>query len=125
MAEDKKMRRGVQQALYKYLPGSWVDFTQSGGGVTYAVRVDNWNSIQLTGINNKRLLRMINQHVHEFAQNSNEGAASLVDFASNIDEETYDILTPKISDKIGAIHTSVNPWVFVCNSCGRDRKSVV
>lgn len=122
MAEDKKMRRGVQQALYKYLPGSWVDFTQSGGGVTYAVRVDNWNSIQLTGINNKRLLRMINQHVHEFAQNSNEGAASLVDFASNIDEETYDILTPKISDKIGAIHTSVNPWVFVCNSCGSVRQ---
>ena len=39
MANDKKMRRGVQQALYKYLPGSWVDYTQSGGGVTYAVHV--------------------------------------------------------------------------------------
>ena len=50
MANDKKMRRGVQQALYKYLPGSWVDYTQSGGGVTYAVHVDNWNSIQLTMI---------------------------------------------------------------------------
>ena len=54
MAQDKKMRRGVQQALYKYLPGSWVDFTQSGGGVTYAVHVYNSNRIQLTGINNKR-----------------------------------------------------------------------
>lgn len=122
MAQDKKMRRGVQQALYKYLPGSWVDFTQSGGGVTYAVHVDNWNSIQLTGINNKRLLRIINQRVHEFAQSSNEGTASLVDFATNIDEETYDVLTPKISDKIGAIQTSVNPRVFVCNSCGRVRQ---
>lgn len=122
MTDDKKMRRGVQQALFKYLPGSWVDFTKSGGGVTYAVHVDNWNSIQLTGINNKRLLRIINQRVHEFIRNSNEGTASVVDFASTIDEETYDVLTPKISDKIGAIHTSVKPWVFVCNSCGHVRQ---
>ena len=88
MANDKKMRRGVQQALYKYLPGSWVDYTQSGGGVTYAVHVDNWNSIQLTGINNKRLLRIVNQRVHEFIAHSSEGEASVIDFAPNIDEES-------------------------------------
>ena len=76
MANDKKMRRGVQQALYKYLPGSWVDYTQSGGGVTYAVHVDYWNSIQLSGINNKRLLRIVNQRVHEFIEHSSEGIPS-------------------------------------------------
>lgn len=119
MADDKKMKRGVQQALYKYLPGSWVDFTQSGGGVTYAVHVDNWNSVQLTGINNKRLLRVINQRVNEFINCSDSGRESVVDFSSTINEETYDVLTPKISESIGAIHTSVKPWVFVCNSCGR------
>ncbi len=122
MANDKKMRRGVQQALYKYLPGSWVDYTQSGGGITYAVHVDNWNSIQLTGINNKRLLRIVNQRVHEFMDHSNEGEQAIVDFAPNIDEETYEVLTPKVSDTIGAIHTSVKPWVFVCSSCGRVRQ---
>ena len=53
MAVDKAMHRGLQQALYKYLPGSWVDFTQSGGSITYAVYVDHWNSVQLIGINNK------------------------------------------------------------------------
>lgn len=119
---DQKMRRGVQQALYKYLPGSWVDYTQSGGGVTYAVHVDYWNSIQLTGINNKRLLRIVNQRVHEFIEHSSEGEAAVVDFAPTIDEETYEVLTPKVSDTIGAIHTSVKPWVFVCNSCGRVRQ---
>ena len=82
MANDKKMRRGVQQALYKYLPGSWVDYTQSGGGVTYAVHVDNWNSIQLPGVNNKRLLRIVNQRVHEFISHSSEGEASVIDFAT-------------------------------------------
>lgn len=119
---DQKMRRGVQQALYKYLPGSWVDYTQSGGGVTYAVHVDYWNSIQLTGINNKRLLRIVNQRVHEFIEHSSEGEAAVVDFAPTIDEETYEVLTPKVSDTVGAIHTSVKPWVFVCNSCGRVRQ---
>ncbi len=119
MANDKKMRRGVQQALYKYLPGSWVDYTQSGGGITYAVHVDNWNSIQLTGINNKRLLRIVNQRVHDFITHSSEGEASVVDFAPDINEDTYDVLTPKVSDTIAAIQTSVKPWVFVCNSCGR------
>lgn len=122
MADDKKMKRGVQQALYKYLPGSWVDFTQSGGGVTYAVHVDNWNSVQLTGINNKRLLRVISKRVNEFINFSNEGKDAVVDFSSTINEDTYDVLTPKISDSIGAIHTSVKPWVFVCNSCGRVRQ---
>ena len=122
MANDKKMRRGVQQALYKYLPGSWVDYTQSGGGVTYAVHVDTWNSIQLPGINNKRLLRIVNQRVHDFIAHSSEGEASVVDFAPNIDEESYEVLTPKISDTLAAIHTSVKPWVFACNSCGRVRQ---
>ena len=119
---DQKMRRGVQQALYKYLPGSWVDYTQSGGGVTYAVHVDHWNSIQLTGINNKRLLRIVNQRVHEFIEHSSEGEAAVVDFAPTIDEETYEVLTPKVSGTIGAIHTSVKPLVFVCNSCGKVRQ---
>ena len=122
MANDKKMRRGVQQALYKYLPGSWVDYTQSGGGVTYAVHVDNWNSIQLPNINNKRLLRIVNQRVHDFIAHSNEGESSVIDFSPTIDETTYEVLTPKVSNKIAAIQTSVKPWVFACNSCGRVRQ---
>src|SRR5699024_7514892 len=95
---------------------------QSGGGVTYAVHVDYWNSMQLSGINNKRLLRIVNQRVHEFIEHSSEGEAAVVDFAPTIDEETYEVLTPKVSDTIGAIHTSVKPWVFVFSSCGRVRQ---
>lgn len=123
MVSDKNtMRRGVHQALYKYLPGSWVDFTQSGGGVTYAVHVDRWNSVHLTGINNKRLLRVVNQRVSEFKNGSPDGAASVVNFSSIINEDNYYVLTPKVSEQERAIVTSVKPWVFVCNSCGRVRQ---
>ena len=116
------MLRGVYQALYKYLPGSWVDFTQSGGGLTYAVHVDRWNSVHLTGINNKRLLRVVNQRVSEFKSESPDGAASVVNFSSIINEDNYYVLTPKVSEQERAIVTSVKPWVFVCNSCGRVRQ---
>ena len=116
MASDKIMHRGLQQALYKYLPENWVDFTQSGGSVTYAVHVDNWNSVQLMGINNKRLLRVINQQINEYKSQNGEG--SVIGFPSVVNEEFVDVLTPKVSDNIAAIQTSVKPWVFVCNKCG-------
>jgi len=123
MPSDKNtMSRGVHQALYKYLPGSWVDFSQSGGGFTYAVHVDRWNSVHLTGINNKRLLRVVNQRVSDFKSGSPDGAASVVNFSSIINEDNYYVLTPKISEQERAVVTSVKPWVFVCNSCGRVRQ---
>lgn len=122
LSEKSIMRRGVHQALYKYLPGSWVDFTPSGGAFTYAVHVDRWNSVHLTGINNKRLLRIVNQRVNEFKSKSPDGAASIVNFSSIINEDNYYVLTPKVSEQERAIVTSVKPWVFVCNTCGRVRQ---
>lgn len=120
MSVNKTMSRGVQQALYKYLPGAWADFTQSNGGVTYAVHVDNWISIPLVGVNNKRILRVVNHQVERYKIEN--GYDSVVDFGSVVDPENYDILTPRISDTTAAIQTSVKPWVFICNSCGRVRQ---
>jgi hypothetical protein len=116
------MHRGVHQALYKYLPGSWVDFTQSGGGINYAVYVERWNSVQLTDINSNRLLRLVNQRVQEFKASSNEKSMSVVNFSSTINEENYYVLTPKVSEQERAIVTLIKPWVFVCNKCGRLRQ---
>lgn len=120
MAVDKAMHRGLQQALYKYLPGSWVDFTQSGGSITYAVYVDHWNSVQLIGINNKRLLRIVSQLVSGYK--ALNGDDSVVGFPSEINDEYMDVLTPKVSDTIAAIHTEVKPLVFVCKKCGSVRQ---
>lgn len=120
MASEKTMHRGLQQALYKYLPGNWVDFTQSGGSLNYAVHVDNWNSVHLVGINNKRLLRIVNQQVQEYK--TLNGEESVVGFPPVINEECVDVLTPKVSDNVAAIQTSVSPLVFVCKKCGHLRQ---
>ena len=120
MATDKStMSRGVHQALYRYLPGSWVDFTIGGGAVSYAVHVDSWNSVQLDGINNKRLLRVTNQRISDFRNANKQGSASTIGFPNVVDEESCFVLTPKISEQIGAIRTSVNPLLFVCDGCGK------
>lgn len=120
MASGKnQMRRGVHQALYKYLPGSWADFTTGGGSVNYAVHVDRWNSIPLQDINPKRLLRVVSRHVNAFQSASPDGAAALVDFSAQINEDTYYVLTPKAGGEERAVVTSVNPLLFVCSSCGK------
>lgn len=119
---NNQMRRGVHQALYKYLPGCWADFTVGGGSANYAVHVDHWNSVPLQGINHKRLLRMVGQRVRAFQKASPEGWAAAVDFAAQIDEDNYVVLTPRVSDTERAIVASVNPLLFVCGSCGKVRR---
>ena len=120
MASKKnQMRRGVHQALYKYLPGSWADFTTGGGGANYAVHVDRWNSMPLQDINPKRLLRVVSRYVNAFKSASPDGAAALVDFSAQINEDTYYVLTPKVGGEERAVVTSVNPLLFVCSSCGK------
>lgn len=110
------MKRGAQQALYKYLPECWVDFTLKGGATSYSVHVDNWNSIQLTEVNAKRLLRVVSQQVNLYRTVFGEN--NVIGFPSEINESTVFVLTPKASDINPAINTSVDPLLFVCNSCG-------
>lgn len=117
-SNQNQMRRGVHQAMYKYLPGCWADFT-IGGGANYAVHVEHWNSVHLEGINHKRLLRIVSQRVQAFQKVSPIGASAVVNFASRIDEDNYFVLTPKVSEKERAIVASVNPLLFVCSSCGK------
>ena len=69
---SRKMRRGVQQSLYKYLPDSWIDFSskEDDGRENYIAHVDFWNSVQLEGINQRRLLRIIDRTVKSFGNTS-------------------------------------------------------
>lgn len=105
------MRRGVQQSLYKYLPGSWIDFSskEDDGRENYIAHVDFWNSVRLEGINHRRLLRIIDRTVKSFGRTSG--------FPTDINESTCQVLTPKISEQDRAIVASISPLTFVC-SCG-------
>lgn len=48
MSSERQMKRGKAQALYKYLPDSWIDFSVRGKDrKQYIAKVDHWNSEKL------------------------------------------------------------------------------
>lgn len=113
------MKRGVRQALYKYLPGSWIDFTISGGAESYSAYVERWNGSPISNINCKRLLRLVNQEVYLFRERSGVGMASTENFTPEINEDNYLVLQPMISEEERAVIATIKPLTFVCNKCGK------
>ena len=109
--KDNQMHRGMNQALYKYLPLSWIDFYKKVDRTAYTAFVKNWNSSQLNGINNRRLLMKIDQCVNEFHERGH-----VKDFVFPINEESYDVRT--LESGVNAdIITEVNPLTFFCGTC--------
>lgn len=120
--KDNQMTRSTSQALYKYIPGKWIDFYFSTSRKGYTAFVDRWSSIPLENINKKRLLRQVSLAVDSYrkqnAQFDGGEFSSVKDFGSTIDETTYSVLTPRVSDLDRAIIGSISPKVFFCEKCG-------
>lgn len=115
---DNQMYRSVGQALYRYLPCKWIDFYKKESRENFSAYVTHWNSNILQNINNKRLLRLVSQSVKNFeAIASLTNPRSLEGFATTIDETTYNVLTPKISEVNLAVSSTINPLAFHCEKC--------
>ena len=114
------MSRGKSQALYKYLPDSWIDFSKRGNErKQYIAKVIRWNSDQLTNINKKRLLRMVEQRVQSFARQQNgDGAVPATSgFGADFSEKAYDVLTPKSDGEERGVVATISPLTFYCKKC--------
>ena len=120
--KENQMTRSTSQALYKYVPLRWIDFyfTQSRRSVT--AFVERWSSLPLEDINKKRLLRRVNDAVESYKKQNGQmyadGECSCTkDIGSTINEETYTVLTPRVSEEDRAIVATVSPKVFFCEKC--------
>lgn len=115
MDSGRTMKRGKAQALYKYLPNRWIDFSVRGEDrKQYTARVVHWNCEKLEGINAKRLIRTVNRAVQAFAA---QGPDATVGFEAALTQETCDILTPKTSGEESGIVAKISPLTFFCNRC--------
>lgn len=110
--KENEMQRGLSQALYKYLPDSWIDFYIKKTRTAYTARVKNWNSGELQDINKKRLLEQIRLLTESFVDNG----GNISNFGSEISDKTYDVLTPRGGINPDII-VEVNPLTFFCSSC--------
>ena len=93
-----QMKRGVSQALYKYLPESWIDFPVRGDErYNYIAHVKRWNSEKLDGINKRRLIRVVNQAIETFGSVRYDGAPidNTVGYGAGLTMENCNVLNPK------------------------------
>lgn len=122
MSENYKMKRGKNQALYKYLPETWIDFSVRGSErKQYIAKVVRWNSIKLDGINANRLIRTVNEAVRSF---SSQAAASgeikpVIGFGTELTKDNCDVLTPRTSDEERSIVAKISPLTFYCHLCNK------
>ena len=123
MSSERQMKRGKAQALYKYLPDSWIDFSVRGKDrKQYIAKVDHWNSEKLGDINAKRLIRTVNAAVQSFAkqgENGNPSVPAISGFGASLSMDNCDVLTPKVSDIERGIIAKISPLTFYCKSCYR------
>lgn len=110
--KDNEMSRGLNQALYKYLPDAWIDFYIRKTRTAYTAKVRNWNSGELQNINKKRMLEQVKLNLKAF---ENAGG-QLNGFGADINEDSYTILTPKRGINADII-AEISPLTFFCSDC--------
>lgn len=121
---DNQMKRGKNQALYKYLPETWIDFSVRGKERNqYIAKVTEWKSKELKGINAKRLLRMVSGHLKSFESqwdNSLQKPYPLRGFdSSELTVDNCRVLTPEAAEDKVSIVASIDPLTFYCKECKR------
>jgi hypothetical protein len=111
MDKNRRMNRGLNQSLYKYLPGIWIDFYHQGISEGFTAMVKSWNCYPLENINEERVLAKVESEVRSF-EKFNGG---IKEFGPSIDPETYKILVPKCGENPD-IFAQLDPQLFVCSN---------
>lgn len=121
MSSKRQMKRGKNQALYKYLPETWIDFSLRGDErKQYIAKVERWNSEKLDGINAQRLIRTVDKEVRAFAKLCTTPAPSvppIIGFGTELTKDNCDVLTPLVSDEERGIVARISPLTFYCKKC--------
>ena len=122
MSSKQQMKRGKNQALYKYLPETWIDFSVRGKErKQYIAKVVRWNSEKIDGINSKRLIRVVNESVRSFENQAtvSGGLKPSVGFGVELTKDNCDVLTPKASEEERGIVAKISPLTFYCKLCNK------
>lgn len=114
--KDNQMQRGLNQALYKYLPHAWIDFYKKVDRTPYTAYVSHWNSEEISEkeINKNRLLLNIQNVVNNFKANGGE----VKDFLPDINESTYSVRTLSPGKNVDII-SEISPLTFFCGKCSK------
>ena len=106
---DRKMARSVGQAMYRYLPGRWIDFYIKSSRDSYSAVVTNWNSEKLEEANTDRIIREV-WHRIDALPGQTDG------FAPTGAKDAWLVLTPKTGDQNSGVFSEISPLMFFCSN---------
>lgn len=107
--DDRKMGRSVQQAMYRYLPGRWINFYIKSSRDGFSAFVKHWNSVPLEGANISRIKHEVWHRIEALGDRAKR-------FAPLWDDSAWSVLTPKTSDVNSAVIAEVSPLLFFCSN---------
>lgn len=106
------MKVNKNQALYKYLPQSWAEFSEEKRFFT--VKIAAWNTKEVTQLFKPKLLADILLNINAFERRGGD-----ISRFKGIGANNITFVEPVMNEGFTDIACDVNPLVFYCNICGK------
>lgn len=107
------MKRGKNQAVYKYLPGMWISERNDTSEVVTA-KIKNWNYRKMEGIYNNFIESEIKRQIKLFENRNGDVSA----FNLQENNQSFEIVETACIENTPDIMGEISPLVFYCGSCG-------
>lgn len=107
------MKRSKNQAVYKFLPETWVS-ERDESNVAVTAKITKWNYDKMQNIYDDFIENEIKRQVELFGKR--EGDISSFDLRKDV--HSFSIVEPKCLEGIPDIFGEMSPLVFYCSSCG-------
>ena len=108
------MRRSKNQAVYKFLPETWVS-ERDESNVAITAKITKWNYDKMQGIYDDFIENEIKRQISLFG----ERGGDITSFDLSSETNSFTIVEPKCLDGIPDIFGEMSPLVFYCSVCGQ------
>jgi hypothetical protein len=105
------MKINKNQAVYKYLPNTWVNF-ESENARSYSMKVSKWNHKPITNVFKEKIFGEVEKTIKSFYSRGGD----TTEF-SRLNIDSINICEPIINSDFTSINGKLNPNIFYCSSC--------
>ena len=107
------MKRSKNQAVYKFLPETWVS-ERDESNVAVTAKITKWNYDKMQGIYDDFIENEIKRQIELFGKRGGD----IRSFDIRSDVHSFSIVEPKCLEGIPDVYGEMSPLVFYCSACG-------
>lgn len=108
------MKRSKSQAVYKFLPQTWIS-ERDDNGVAVTAQITHWSYKEMKGIYEDFIENEIKRQIMLFG----ERGGDISSFNLREDVHSFVVVEPNCIDEVPDILGKISPLVFYCSSCGK------